>query len=273
MITSQTPHPPSRNRLIDRLESLISSSSSLDIAHTTHESPRSSLDSPSDMRLPRSVTHPGSGSNQPAPVLRWLSNWSPNKQHSRSNSSPSSNSNSRSSSPPSSPAAPDLTLLREALHEPLIARPPAAQLPSSFRPQNLSRPPPFLDNLTRSTLPTSSLSPPLEVRTSLDNVSPSEIQYPPIVLSHSPPYRSSLDTLRRMSLPPSRSMSTLSRTDSTFSTASSFLPSLPSTNNFSWWFSESKDSTTNTQSLLSEEDQQQDLKKKCRLSFLKSRDI
>lgn len=64
-----------------------------------------------------------------------------------------------------------------------------------------------------------------------------------------------------MSLPPSRTMSTISTSDSISSTTSSFLPGLPSTSNFSWWFSEPSDSVP-TSDLLSEEDQAQQLSKK-----------
>lgn len=187
-ITPMSHLPPSpsssRPRLIDRLEALIASTPNSSTPRSTpNQSPRDSLDSPSDMRRPPSIPLPSPTSNRTPPVLRWLSNWSPSRQHSRSGSE----SGSHSSSPSNS--SPDLTLLREALQEPLITPLPVARLPPSFRARNLARPPPFLDNLTRSTLPTSSLSPPLQVATSSTDVPLSEIQLPPIILNHSPPRR------------------------------------------------------------------------------------
>lgn len=142
------------------------------------------------------------------PVLRWLSNVS-----------------STRSSPSSSPPSPNLALLNEALNEPL--RPPAARLPSSFRAsRNLSRPPPFLDNLTRSTLPSSSLSPPIA---SFYSFRSDVVRPPPIVLAHSPSARSSLDSLRSFH---SRSMSTHSADPLT----GNHLQTSSSTTSSWWWF-------------------------------------
>ncbi|KAF9448168.1 alpha/beta-hydrolase [Macrolepiota fuliginosa MF-IS2] len=257
MTESPTSRPPSRPRLADRLDALLGSRANSPSQSAPHESPRSPLDSPSDIRRPPSVVLASPVTNHPTPILRWLSNWPLNDKHSHSGSE--SGSGSSSSSPTSSSS--DLALLREALREPLIARPPEARLPPPFRARNLTHPPPFLDNLTRSTLPTSSLSPPLEVAISSSDASYTKISPPPIILSHSPPHRSSLDTLRRVSLPPPRPLSTLSTTDSTSSaaTASSFLSGLQSTSSFSWWFSEPKDSND---PLLSEEDRNHQLTKK-----------
>jgi len=113
--------------------------------------------------------------------------------------------------------------LDEALHEPLF---------------NRHLLPPFFDNLTRSTLPTSSLSPPL--------------QSPSTLLTPSP---SSLDTLR-----------SLSHRNHARSIATS-----PPTIATSWWWSQSQ----NVDSLLNEDDradsphqQQDNIRKKCSLFFV-----
>ncbi|KXN86787.1 Lipase 2 [Leucoagaricus sp. SymC.cos] len=243
-MTDPPSRPQSRPSISNRLESLLSSRTGSPAPRSPHESPLSSFDSPTDFRRPRSAVLPDQSFAHPAPVLRWLSNWSPKNRGSQSGSE----SGSGSSSP--SVSSPDLALLREALQEPLITPPPMAKLPPSFRPRNLARPPAFLDNLTRSTLPTSSLSPPLAVARSFGDV--------PLAELHSPPRRTSIDTLRRMSLPPSQTMSTTSTAESA---PSSFLPGLPVTPNFLWWFSDSKESTS-TSDLLSEEDRTQQLGKK-----------
>ena len=142
------------------------------------------------------------------PILRWLNNVS-----------------STRSSPPSSPPSPNLALLNEALNEPL--RPPAARLPPSFRAsRNLSRPPPFLDNLTRSTLPSSSLSPPIA---SFHSIRSDVVRPPPIVLAHSPSARSSLDSLRSFY---SQSMSTHS---AGLLTGNRLQTSSPTASSW-WWF-------------------------------------
>ncbi|TFK36886.1 Alpha/Beta hydrolase protein [Crucibulum laeve] len=212
------------------------------------------------MRVPRPLPSPRS----PTPVLRWLSNLTsqlntqpltsqgprsrPHSPHHRTYSLPPSPSASTSTGP-------NLDLLNEALTEPLqLTRPPPARLPPSFSTShNLSRPPPFLDNLTRSTLPTSSLSPPHYASVysedssfphSAASHSANVIQPPPIVLTHSPPTRSSLDSLRSLSARShTRTISTLtanSPDDTQTSTATSA---------FSRWFqSESKDA------LLTEDD-------------------
>ncbi|KAG6854226.1 hypothetical protein C0991_009244 [Blastosporella zonata] len=104
----------------------------------------------------------------PKPVLRWVLH-------------------SSTTTPPS----PALAALNEALNDPLpapptIARAPPARLPDYFHPR---RPPPFLDNLARSTLPTASLASPLHL-----SRSPSPI--PPLV---SASLTSSLDSLRSLS--------------------------------------------------------------------------
>lgn len=116
-----------------------------------------------------------------SPILRWF----------RSSAEPS-----RASSPSSA--------LSEALHDEslkLPSRPEAAVLSSSFKPH--IRPPPLLGNLTRSTLPTSSLSPPVQsTERSPDHASHFTVDSAyPVALNHSPPSiptRTSIDTLRNV---------------------------------------------------------------------------
>ncbi|RDB29528.1 Lipase 2 [Hypsizygus marmoreus] len=162
------------------------------------------------------------------PILRWLGSLS-------SSPSPSP----QSGSPPS----PSLAALNEALHEPLpsikLPKPPplALHAPGSFHARSLSRAPPFLDSLTRSTLPTASLSPPLSTASSSRPPSPTHPLRPPsIVLSHSPPTTSSLDSLRSIST----------------SAAATFTPP-DLTSATSWWWFQSESKATVNQ-LLTQED-------------------
>ncbi|KAJ7596852.1 Alpha/Beta hydrolase protein [Mycena floridula] len=143
------------------------------------------------------------------PVLRWLGSWS-------SPPSPRRIQSSIHGSPTGS-----LASLDEALHEPLRF-PPPARLPELYNSRSLRRPPPFLDNLTRSTLPLSSVSRPYN-----------HYETTPIV---SPPTGSSLDSLR--------SFSTTSRNSS---------PSVSEIPTSAWrWFqSENKE---NVDAMLDEED-------------------
>ena len=92
------------------------------------------------------------------PVLRWSEAVGKAGGHRRRPSGSGSSSPASAAAPP----LPNLTSLNEALQEDLLLPTalPQARLPSSFYgSRTLSRPPPFLDNLTRSTLPTASLSP------------------------------------------------------------------------------------------------------------------
>ncbi|KDR85381.1 hypothetical protein GALMADRAFT_234224 [Galerina marginata CBS 339.88] len=141
--------------------------------------------------------------------------------------------------------------LDEAINTPLPTRPPRARLPPSFQPSRmLIHPPPFFDNLTRSTMPTASLSPPLPVEKHPGSVADT-IRPPPIVLLHSNPTRSSLDSLR-----------SVSRSMSTYSASAIPVPELQrsSTVSSKWWFQ--------TDSLLSQDDrpetaqQKEEIKKK-----------
>lgn len=196
------------------------------------------------------------------PVLRWLSSWS--RPQSRAGTPP----------PSTTPPSPSLASLTEALHEPLPTLlptpPPRAQLPDSFHAsRRLSHGPPFLDNLTRSTLPTSSLSPPLSASSQYYHPPPSIpsdlLHSPPIVLTHSPPTLSSLDTLRSVS---SRNHIRSMSTSSVTSTATVTDTTGNSTTASWWWFQ--NDNKENVDTLLTEDDraetiqeQQQNLHNKC----------
>lgn len=193
----------------------------------------------------------------PTPVLRWLGPFGQPENRRRISGS---GSNSPSGSGPPSPS---LAALNEALNEDLLpAAPPQARLPSSFyASRSLSRPPPFLDNLTRSTLPTSSLSPgvpsPRDPNTtqsiSLNDDPPSPKAQ---IISHSPPgSRSSIDTLRSVR---DRGIHTSAPLDN---------PSPTKTNNW-WWFQ--GENKKNVDTLLEADDradsvgaEQTHLRKKC----------
>lgn len=188
------------------------------------------------------------------PVLRWLGSWSPNSPKSRSAPETPSNSN-----PPSPPPSPGILSLNEALHEP-IQRLPKPRLPDSFHPH--THPPPFLDNLTRSTLPISSLSPAISVRNGRaprEAYTNNPLHSPPIFLNSSQSKRSSLDTLRSVS---SRDHKQTLSVESTSSVE-------PVTSPFNWnWFQPG--GKEDVDPLLDEEDraetvadEQQRFKKKC----------
>ncbi|KAJ7487406.1 Alpha/Beta hydrolase protein [Mycena galericulata] len=180
------------------------------------------------------------------PILRWLGNWSPYKSAEADNSP-------QSSGPPS----PSLASLNEALTEPL-AFPAAVHLPDSFSASRaLSRPPAFLDNLTRSTLPTASLSSPVD--------SPDENPFHDVVTPmHSPPEGSSLATLRSLSLRDHRR----SRSLHTAAVAAD-VPSQPESAIARWWFqSENKD---NVDALLDESDRADSVQQEQRILHSKYR--
>ncbi|KAE9408286.1 alpha/beta-hydrolase [Gymnopus androsaceus JB14] len=180
------------------------------------------------------------------PILRWLGTWSPYGKPSSREPSPSSSSTNLS---------PSLVSLNEALNEQLaLPRPPKAAQLSHF---SLSKQPPFLDNLTRSTLPTASLAAPAVVSNNSSPTSPTfrarssarsndPLDSTEINLNHSPPSRTSLDSLR-----------TLSRRDSAFrqshSRSASTASALDSESNTNWWWFQSGNKD-NVDTLLEEED-------------------
>ncbi|KAJ6519641.1 Alpha/Beta hydrolase protein [Mycena sanguinolenta] len=168
------------------------------------------------------------------PILRWLGNWSPYRH------------GSPESSPPSScPPSPSLASLNEALTEP-IAFPPTAHLPQSFHASRaLSRPPAFVDNLTRSTLPTASLSPASE-----------ENPYDVPVVNSSPPRGSSVGILRSVSLRDHHRKSSMH-------SAAAQPPTTPESSIARWWFqSENKE---NVDTLLEQEDRADSVQQEQRL--------
>jgi len=253
-----------RTPVSNRLESLLSSSAwtspdedATDAAmhrtrSTTRLWPRATTSTKSSGTSPTRMS-PDQQPKSPTPVLRWLGDWSNSPLHTR---------------PQSGSSPPNLSLLDEALHEPLLPTfPPVARLPDSFyASRNILRPPPFLDNLSRSTLPTSSLSPPHTVSTPLhpplnQNTFIDPLESPPIVLNQSPPTLSSLDTLRSVSVRDhDRSMHTTA--------TQAVMPDQSATPVNWWWFqSENKD---NVDTLLTEDDradtvqqEQDNIRNKC----------
>ncbi|KAF7339626.1 hypothetical protein MSAN_02177300 [Mycena sanguinolenta] len=153
------------------------------------------------------------------PILRWLGNWSPYR-----NGSP------EASPPPSCPPSPSL----------------AAHLPQAFHASRaLSRPPAFVDNLTRSTLPTASLSPTSE-----------ENPYDVSVVNSSPPRGSSAGILRSVSLRDHHRKRS-------FHTAAAPPPTTPESSIARWWFqSENKE---NVDTLLEQEDRADSVQQEQRL--------
>ncbi|KAF8167720.1 Alpha/Beta hydrolase protein [Crassisporium funariophilum] len=154
-----------------------------------------------------------------------------------------------------------LSSLDEALNTRMPSRPPPARLPPSFRASRMViHPPPFFDNLTRSTLPTASLSPPLPVSNHPQQLTDA-IRPPPIVLTQSPPKSSSLDSLRSV-----HHRSTLS---------SAAIPQdlrAPTTSSFTWqqwWFGQD----SNKDTLLAQEDrpQNQEHKEELKKKYLSPR--
>lgn len=241
---------PTRTPISHRLGSLLSSPS-----QSNNTSPRSSLDNEPSMLRTRSAASAVSRRKSKPPILHWLGSWSPYPNHSPEASGSQSGSASPSSTTSSTPPSPNLASLQEALNESLLppripistsllpARPPRAKLPDAFFPHALSRPPPFLDNLTRSTLPTASLSPP-DVSAqnyfppSPQDSSASVLDFPPILLTHSK--RSSLDTLRSVS----------QRDHTRKLTTSSEAP--PAASSGWWWFQ--SNNKENVDTLLHEDD-------------------
>uniref|UniRef100_D8PRX4 GPI inositol-deacylase n=2 Tax=Schizophyllum commune (strain H4-8 / FGSC 9210) TaxID=578458 RepID=D8PRX4_SCHCM len=193
-----SPSPSPRPSLSERLEGLISNKKDKDMR-------------PRKPTLPRLPSNHNVHHTPAQPTLRWLG--TRGSQH----STPS----------PSAPPSPLISSLDEALHEELALPkpPPLAKLPDSFyASRQLTRRPPFLDNLTHSTLPTASL-----VGEQL-----AEHDGP----LRSPPTSSSLDSLRRVSERDRRRNSTEESQDS---------PSRSS----GWWFFQHKDDMDN---MLNEDD-------------------
>jgi hypothetical protein len=140
---------------------------------------------------------------------------------------------------------------------------PQARLPSSFYASRaLSRQPPFLDNLTRSTLPIASLASGLPVSydpNTTQSISLEDSEPTAQIKFHAPMGSTSLDTLR----------SVRDRGIHTSAPVPSPSPSKPA----SWWWFQG-DNKQNVDSLLEEEDradsvgeEQSHLRKKCKFSI------
>ncbi|KZT30756.1 hypothetical protein NEOLEDRAFT_1126379 [Neolentinus lepideus HHB14362 ss-1] len=217
-----------------------SSRSSIDSARSGQEAPMrppaaamsrasvssvaSSSSSQSSMRLSAGQDAPRERRRPAAlnlPVLRWFNS----PTHSPQSASPARTPHSGTPSPTSSPRRPPEPLLADALTSelPLPRPPPSAHLRAL--PNSHAFRPPLLESLTRSTLPTSSLSytssPPLlyacgelvdppyvngspppapDRRVSECSIDWGDSQDPvsPIILNNSPPGHTSLDTMRTL---------------------------------------------------------------------------
>lgn len=133
--------------------------------HSNNSNRAASISGPSTSS--QSLPHPHKR-DKSHPVLLWLSGNRQPTSTSRPNSAPSSRVTTPTQSNPPSPSA--ISALSDALHDDptliQVRSPTSVHLPS--RPQaarlhpasHTSRPPSFLSSLTRSTLPTASLSPP-----------------------------------------------------------------------------------------------------------------
>ncbi|KAK0465008.1 Alpha/Beta hydrolase protein [Desarmillaria tabescens] len=182
------------------------------------------------------------------PVVRWLETWSPYHNSGSSKSTASSQASSPASSRSSTPPSPALASLNEALHESLRlpTRPPLARLPTPLYTSRLGHghSPQFFDNLTRTTLPTSSLSIESQLNYSSSPISSSPISsqssiyQQPAILGNSPTHRTSLDTLRSVS---QRDYRRSSHSQSISSERTSTFDSTSWPKNWWWFQSENKE--------------------------------
>jgi hypothetical protein len=247
-----------RSSLADRLQRLVSRPSSPGSVPASDNAPKDDA----DMRAVRTAmaktqrqsrASPDSFADSvrqqlPEPVLRWLG---------------VSPSQTPGAGPSRSPPPSNLAVLDEALHEDLIHH---EQHPSHHHPHPpehfhasraaLARPPPLLDSLARTTLPTASLSQPDDIPTSPFSSASSVSTSPTTSFFSRRPTRraSSVDTLRTLQ---ARSLHT--------SPPSSIQESTPAAR---WWFPSF--SKRDVDPLLSEEDRQSEspdeaehLRRKC----------
>lgn len=197
---------------------------------------------------PRELQHPLSSMSvsqkQPAPLVRWLSS-------STTSRSTEFNSVSTPDDFPSSsrPPTPVLASLNEALSDTILPTlPPPVQLPPCISPTRLlKRPPPMLSNIFSTLPPISGVSSSSLIQDELPASSDlSNLLAGPISPTHSPPTRSSIDTLR--------------------SIHTSAAPQVtPSPTSSRWWFQSDSDtgSKESVNKLLNEEDQVASLHQKC----------
>lgn len=185
-------NPQQRQDLSSRLDSLIKDSSAMpskrlsivrrqSASAPVSPTPRFKHLTEDAQRQPAPPSQPSSG--PASPILRWF--------RTQMSSSPSP--------PPSRPQSPHSAMLSEAMHDHLPTRPEPAHLPSQYR-ANIR--PPMFNELTRSTLPTSSLTAPQLTETPVDRLGhhiPDSTH--PLLLNRIPPSapaRKSLDTLRTL---------------------------------------------------------------------------
>lgn len=222
---------------------------------------RRSLPVPLQIVAPPSMTMEPAQPKSPTPVLRW------SEAVGKAEGQRRRPSGSGSSSPASSPGlpSPNLTSLNEALQEDLLLPTalPQVRLPSSFyASRDLSRPPPFLDNLTRCTLPTASLSPglpdPNNPNTTHSFSLSDDIPFPTASILSSPPsHRNSIDTLRSV------------RDRCTHISVPKTMTSSTNPNHGQWWFQ--AENKKNVDMLLDEDDradsvadEQENFRRKCK---------
>lgn len=126
-----------------------------------------------DAQQPTSPSQPPSG--PASPILRWF----------------------QTQISPSRPQTPHSAALAEAMHDHLPTRPEPAHLPQQYH-ANIR--PPMLDELTRSTLPTSSLTAPSDILADRLGHHIPEPAHPLLLnrIPPSPPARTSLDTIRTL---------------------------------------------------------------------------
>lgn len=180
------PSQPQRQNINSRLDSLVKDSPNmppkrLSIVRqqsvSAPASPSSRIRYLSEDTQPQPPSPSQSLSGPASPILRWF--------HSQLSSS--------SPPPLSRPQTPHSAALSEAMHDHLPTRPEPAHLPPEYHPKIR---PPILNDLTRSTLPTSSLSTPAN---RLGHHTPDSTQA--LLLNRIPPSapaRTSLDTLRTL---------------------------------------------------------------------------
>lgn len=248
--------PQQRQGISSRLDSLVKSYSTMPPKRTsivrtqsfsapTSPGPRSKHLA-EDARQPASPSQPSSG--LASPILRWF-------QTQMSSSLPPSPS-------PSRPQTPHSAALSEAMHNRLPTRPDPAHLPSQYH-ANIR--PPMLDELTRSTLPTSSLTAPHPSDPPADRLGhhTPDSAYPLLLnrIPPSAPARTSVDALRTL-----------------YTKAAPTVPSHQQTRSISiptpfrnWFQTEPANDDDKHSSILTEEDQDEDpeverenIRKKCK---------
>lgn len=186
-----TPDPQQRQDISSRLDSLVKDSSAMPPKRlsiirgqsvSAPASPASRLKHlAEDVQQPVSPSQSSSG--PASPILRWF-------QTQISLPSPP---------PPSRSQSPHSAALSEAMHDHLPTRPEPAHLPPQY---HASIRPPMLNELARSTLPTSSLAAPQLTDSTLDRLGNHTPDSSHLLLLNrippSAPARTSLDTLRTL---------------------------------------------------------------------------